>query len=77
MTYYTSRQMIVQYQLESEDSRDDFDSVSLEKILDTILQVLYFYHFSLYYLKTRVPQFVDLINKSELEIELEYNDLVN
>ena len=48
---------------------DNFDSVSLDIILDDILQVLDFYLFLLSYLEEVVPQFIDVTNNSNLRIE--------
>lgn len=52
---------------------DDINSISLDTILNNILQTLDFYHFPLDYLEKRVLQFVDVTDKLELAIELKDN----
>ena len=53
---------------------DEFDSVSLETILNATLQALGFHHSPLGYLKEGTPRFADIIDKLELRIKLE-NDI--
>ena len=52
---------------------DDFNSISLEIILNATLQTLIFYHPPLSYLEKRASQFVEVTNKLELAIEPEDN----
>lgn len=49
---------------------DNFDNISLNTLLDNLLQVVDF-HFSLLgYLKKRIMQFIDIIHNPNLIIEL-------